>query len=168
MELRLGQLLIDSGVLNPMQVQRILEAQLESHEPFGVLAERLFSIHPDQVEQAWALQYASLSRDLDLAHEFIDPKALGCITRRQAWQFRVLPMRFDGSELMMATTQQHLRRALRFATGVMGLPVFLVLASPAALGEALCRHYSLPGMTPQSVADDAMDYLLGDRSLKLA
>jgi hypothetical protein len=168
MELRLGQLLIESGLLSTAQVERILREQHDSHEPFGVLAERLFDVHPEQVERAWATQYATLSPGLDLANEFIDPRALACVTRRQAWQFRLLPLRFDDSELMMATTQQHLRRALRFATGVMGIPVFLVLASTSALGEALCRHYPLPGMTPQSVADDGLDYLLGDRSLKLA
>jgi len=82
------------------------------------------------------------------------------ISRRQAWQFRVLPLRFDGRELMLVTTRTHLCRALRFATAVMCVPVYLVLATPAALGEALCRHYPLPGMTPQSVYDDASDRLL--------
>ena len=167
MEVRLGQLLIETGVLTVTQVERILKEQQRSGEPFGLLCERLFHIDPSAVEHAWASQYASLSRIVDPAAEVIEPEALALVTRRQAWQFRVLPMRFDSGELMVATTQQHLRRALRFATAVMCVPVFLVLATPEALGQALCRHYPLPGMTPRSVNDGEMDHLLGERGMRL-
>ena len=63
-------------------------------------------------------------------------------------------MRFEGRELLIATTQQHLRRALRFATNVIGIPVFFVMADPLELGRALCSRYPLPGMTPESVVED--------------
>lgn len=168
MELRMGQLLIDSGVLSAAQMDQILSEQQRTGEPFGTLCERMFNIDPEAIEQIWAHQYASLSRCIDPACEVIQPRALELVTRRQAWQFRVLPLRFDGNELMMATTQQHLRRALRFATGVMGVPVYLVLTTPELLGEALCRHYPLPGMTARSVNDDGMDRLLAERGLRLA
>jgi len=168
MELRLGQLLVESGVLSARQIERILSEQQRTGEPFGALCERLFHIEPEAIEQAWAHQYASLSRCVDLSREVIQPRALELVTRRQAWQFRLLPLRFDDRELMMATTQQHLRRALRFATGVMGVPVFLVLTTAESLGEALCKHYPFPGMTPRSVNDDGMDRLLGERGLRLA
>ena len=88
-----------------------------------------------------------------------DKDALAIITRRQAWQFRVLPVRFEPHELMIATTQSHLPRALRFAAHVIGYPVFFVLADPEALGRALCTHYPLPGLTPRSVTDDGLDRL---------
>lgn len=151
MEVRLGQLLIEKGVLTADQAQQVLAEQERSGEPFGLLCERLFSVDEEAVEQAWAHQYAKLSRAVDPLQEIVEKRALELITRRQAWQFRILPLRFDGHELMMATTQQHLRRALRFTTAIMGVPVYLVMAAPAALGQALCRYYPLPGMTPSSI-----------------
>jgi hypothetical protein len=160
MEVRLGQLLIESGVLTAAQVKQILDHQLRSGEPFGLIAEQVFHVNPRLVERAWASQYASLSPNLNLMTEVIDPRALSMVTRRQAWQFRVLPIRFDEGELMMATTQHHLRRALRFVTGVIGVPVYFVIATPRDLGEALCKHYPMAGMTPTSVDDDAMDRIL--------
>jgi len=163
MEVRIGQVLVDNGVLSTKQVQVILSEQLRTGEPFGVLSERLFQVDPEAIEQAWATQYASLTRKVDPVTEVFDPLAMDMVTRRQAWQFRVLPIRFDDGELMLATTQQHLRRALRFATGVIGVPVFLVLCTPDELGEGLCHHYPLAGMTPRSVNDDFMDRVLGDR-----
>jgi hypothetical protein len=160
MELRLGELLIEGGVLDRYQVEYVLERQHETGEPFGVIAERELGVDPDAVEIAWARQYAGLTRTIDPDIEVYDPRAAILVTRRQAWQFRVLPIRFDPVELMMATTQLHLRRALRFATNVTGIPVFFVMAEPLALGRALCRRYPLPGMTPDCVLDDGMDRLL--------
>ena len=60
----------------------------------------------------------------------------------------------------MATTPQHLRRALRFVTRFIGVPVYLVIADPLLLGETLCTRYPLGGMTPCSVNDQALDHLL--------
>ena len=54
MELRLGDLLIESGALNREQVQHILETQEREGSPFGVLAERLYGVDPAVTEAAWA------------------------------------------------------------------------------------------------------------------
>lgn len=162
MELRLGKLLIESGVLTEAQLQVILAEQQRTGEPLGVLAERLYNVDPAATESAWARQYSRLTRTIDPSCEVFDDRARDLITRRQAWQFRVLPIRFEPHELMLATTQRHLPRALRFATTVIGCPVFFVLAEPEALGEALCTHFPLPGMTARSVVDDGLDRLFAN------
>jgi hypothetical protein len=164
MEVRLGQLLVESGVLSQQQVDAILEKQQQSGEPFGLLCERMFAVNPSAIEDAWAVQYVSLTRKIDPISEDIHGLALEHVTRRQAWQFRVLPIRFEGRELMLATTQRHLRRALRFANNLISVPVYLVLCDAQKLGEALCRHYPLPGMTPASINDDYVDQLRNQRT----
>ncbi len=161
-EVRLGQILVESGVLSERQVQEILDVQERSGEPFGLLAERLCGVDPDTIEDAWARQYARLTRTVDPHTEAYDEDAGQLITRRQAWQFRILPLRVEGREVVIATTQGHLRRALRFATNVIGVPVFFVMADPRKLGEALCRRYPLPGLTPASVDDDTIDRLVAE------
>lgn len=160
MQVRLGDVLVGRGVLTTSQLEEALRLQRVTHEPLGVICERHFHVEPEIIEQAWEVQYLHLTRRLDPRVETFEDRALDLVTRRQAWQFRVLPIRFDGEELMMATTARHLRRALRFATKFIGVPVFLVVADPLALGEALCRRYPLAGMTPQSIDDDSMDRLL--------
>jgi hypothetical protein len=159
MQGRLGEVLVQSGVLSQEQVEQVLMKQSECGKPFGLLCERMFSIAPSQIEDAWASQYAGLTRTINPATESFDPQALSLITRRQSWQFRVLPIRFDEGELMLATTEQHLRRGLRFATNVITVPVYLVIAAPDALGQALCKHYPLPGMTAKSVAGNDFERL---------
>ena len=153
-EIRLGQILVEGGVLSTAAVDDILAVQQRTGEPFGLLAERMFGVDPQKIEEAWASQYARLTRTIDPAFEVFDGGAAELVTRRQAWQFRILPLRFEGRELLIATTQRHLRRALRFATNVIGIPVFFVISEPLALGRALCARYPLPGMTPESVLED--------------
>ncbi len=53
----IGQLLIEQGVLSAEQVGHILAVQKASHRPFGDLAERLYGIDPQAVEDAWVAQY---------------------------------------------------------------------------------------------------------------
>lgn len=154
-EVRLGQLLVESKVLTGRQVDDIVTEQTRTGEPFGLLAERLFGVDPQKIEDAWACQYAGLTRTVNPEVEVFDEQAVELVTRRQAWQFRILPLRFEGRELLIATTQVHLRRALRFATNIIGIPVFFVMADPMDLGRALCTHYPLPGMTPESVSDES-------------
>jgi hypothetical protein len=161
MQLRLGQVLVDAGVLTGQQVRSILANQRTSGRPFGVLAEQMFGIDPAHIEDAWAEQYAKLTRKIDPTSERIDDDARHLVSRRQAWQFRIIPIRFEGDELIVATTQQNLRRALRFATRVLSMPVYFVMATPESLGAALTRHYPMPGMTAHSINDDGMDLLLG-------
>ena len=103
MKFRLGQVLVEEGVLTSEQVTQILENQKQTGEPFGLLCERVFGIDPETIENAWALQYARLTRTIDPETETLDAEARQLITRRQAWQFCIMPIRFDGSELMIAT-----------------------------------------------------------------
>ena len=152
MELRLGSLLVEEGVLTRPQVEEILERQAETGDPFGVIAETMYGVDPAAVEMAWARQYAGLTRRIDPLNEEICLRALATVTRRQAWQFRILPLRFEPTELVLATTEMHLARALRFVTNVLGVPAVLMMADPHRLGEALDRHYPLPGMPPTRYA----------------
>ena len=160
MTIRIGDLLVQSGVITPDQADQILSQQQQSGEPFGLIAEQLFQVDPDLIEQAWATQYAQWTRVIDPTVEVFESTALELVSRRQAWQFQVLPIRFDERELMMATTQSSLRRALRFATNVIGVPIYLVLADEEPLGEMLCTHYPMRGMSSASLGTGALDDLM--------
>jgi hypothetical protein len=148
MMLRLGDLLVRRGVLTEEQRDSVLESQKLTGRPFGELAERLFGIDESSVEQAWAEQYAMIAARVDPRRERIDPEVMNMIDRRQAWQFRMLPMRLDADEVMICTTQEHLVRALKFAGWKVQAPCYFVLAEPQALGEALMKYFPMGGMSP--------------------
>jgi len=149
-ELRIGELLRQQGVLTQSQLNDVLQEQQRTHRPFGVICEQRFNVEPAAVERAWSAQYARLTRRIDPEQETFDPQVRTMISRRQAWQFCVLPVRYDGTELMIATAEHQLLRALRFACNVLHVPAYMVLAEADALGRALAVHYPLAGMNEQT------------------
>ncbi|NOG55762.1 MAG: hypothetical protein HND57_15785 [Planctomycetes bacterium] len=153
MPLRLGELLIRQGILVEPQVRAILEEQQRTGRPFGQLAEQMYGIDARDVEHAWAVQYAQLCERVNLESESIDPDVLALVSRRQAWQFMVFPLRRDGSEIVIATTPNDLPRAARFIAWHLGEPVYFVLTTQKRLVKALRRHCSLPGA----------DFIMGER-----
>ena len=63
--IRLGTILVHRGILEEQQVQRVLEVQERTGDPFGLLCEKLFGVAPSIIESAWAQQYASLVDSTD-------------------------------------------------------------------------------------------------------
>lgn len=150
--LRLGDLLVRNGALTEEQRDSVLEYQRLTGRPFGELAERLFGISEAAVEQAWADQYSMVAQRIDPRSERVDAEVLSLVDRRQAWQFRVLPIRMDGDEVMICSTREHLVRALKFTGWRIQAPCYFVLTDPLTLGEALVKHYPMAGMTPSMVS----------------
>jgi len=149
--IRLGEILMQMDLLTEGQIDEILGIQHEEGGTFGEIAERIHGIHPEDVELAWASQYREISGVSDVRGLHIHPDALACCTRRQAWQFRVLPLRTSDREIVFATTVERLARALRFATRTLDRPCSFVITESAWLGEALQEHYPMPGLSVASV-----------------
>jgi len=144
---RLGEILIEQGILNNKQVDEILDEQERSGRPFGDLAERMFDISACDIERAWIEQFSQITEHVDPCREPIDSAVTDRVSRRQAWQFGLLPLRKEGRELVVATTRDHLVRATRFAGWSMPEPVYFVLTDPDQLEEALSARYPFPGMS---------------------
>ncbi len=148
---RLGELLVAQGLLTQPEVDHVLERQREVGRPFGVLCEEMFGIDPEFVEGAWVDQYRALSATFDADFVRSHPAALALITARQAWQFRIMPMRLEHGTLVAATTPSHLARASRFATMVVGVAALFVVVDSNELATALEAHYPIDGMDVQTV-----------------
>ncbi|MBX3390350.1 MAG: hypothetical protein KF691_12950 [Phycisphaeraceae bacterium] len=147
MVLRLGDLLVRQGVLTQQQVEDILTEQRAVGRPFGELAEHLFGVSAQDVERAWAEQYSQITGEYNLHSARFEADALASVTPRQAWQFRVLPVRFSGDELTVCTTKNHLARALRFVGWKIENPCHFVISSPEELAQMLMKHFPLAGAT---------------------
>jgi len=144
--LRIGELLIKAGVLDGEQVERILAEQRKTGRPFGDLAERLFEVSPDAVENAWIEQYIQFGTAVNLDDQRIDVEALRVLNRRQAWQFKLLPLRYEADELVMATTREDMKRAVNFAWKTCSDPIYFVLSQRPQLEAFLQTHYPWPAM----------------------
>ncbi|HEY7117093.1 MAG TPA: hypothetical protein VH475_10925 [Tepidisphaeraceae bacterium] len=140
----IGQLLIQQGVLTSEQVAHILSVQKASHRPFGDLAERLYGIDPQAVEDAWVQQYVRTAGVVDLDDLDFDADCLRLINRRQAWQFHLLPAYRDGEHLHAATDAEHLIKAVNFSSRRIDEAVYFLVADRAQLRGFLMKHYPVP------------------------
>jgi hypothetical protein len=156
--MRIGEIMVQRGLLDEDQVEAILAQQIDRGGAFGAIAEELFGVGEPDVEDAWAEQYALLAQTIDPRNEMPTAEALALVDRRQAWQFRVLPLRNDGSEFIIVTSKSHLARALRFAIRHIEHPCYFVIAQPGALGEAMARHYPMGGLTPEFIEGEGFDW----------
>lgn len=146
--IRIGEILVERGVITESQVEQILKRQRSAGKPFGVLAEEMFAVPASDVESAWLEQYAMITRRLDLSLTPPHADAIEQISTRQAWQFRVVGVQVKHTglqELTLATAPKYLQKAMRFATHVLDRPTEVVLCGERALAEALSRHYPLGG-----------------------
>ncbi len=151
--IRIGEILIEQGILTEQQVFEIVQAQRTTATPFGVLAEQMFDVTVHSIEQAWIEQYERFTGGtIDLTDQQIDKQALALINRRQAWQFEILPLKFlPNGELLMAASRQRLARAVTFVAARFKPIVFFRIAESTQLRQFLKEHYPMPEVTEELV-----------------
>jgi hypothetical protein len=149
--MRIGELLVRQGILTESEVDQVLQEQSRRTEPFGAICERLFGVSPEVIEEAWVEQYTELTGALKPDCERCDPAVRDVVTRRQAWQFRIMPVRWDDGALVLATTREHLQRALRFATNAIPFPVYFLVTDSDMLAAALEMHYPMGALGSEVV-----------------
>lgn len=73
--LRMGEILVQMGVLTPADVERILAHQHRSGQRFGQIAVAWGLARPRHIWEAWARQLAEGLRPVDLCQVGVDPLA---------------------------------------------------------------------------------------------
>ncbi len=151
--IRIGEILIEQGVLNAQQVFEVVAAQKKLKLPFGVLAERMFEVAVESIENAWVEQYHRFTGTIDLSQQRFDDEALRLLSRRQAWQFEMMPIGFEPTgELLMAASRKRLARAVTFATNRLAKVVYFRVAESEQLRLFLQKHYPMPEVTDDLLA----------------
>ena len=146
MALRLGDLLVQYGVLTSDQCDLVFKEQQTNPRPFGLLAEELFGVDPTVIEHAWAAQFAMISPRVDPCT--IEPKdeLRSVITGRQAWQFGFIPIERHADGIVCVTSIECLARALRFVGWRVQEPCSFVICDQSALEAGLSMHYPIEGV----------------------
>lgn len=156
MGIRLGELMVEQGAISREQCEEILACQREHHQPFGVIAEERFGVSPGDIEQAWAAQYAMIATRVDPLSLEIHEQTLALITKRQAWQFGLLPILEHNGEVEFVTSRECLARALRFVGWRMSGVCTFGICDLHTLKLGLSMHYPF----------EALDSGMADRFLR--
>ena len=153
-KLRIGEILVEQGVLSEQQVFEIVHKQQKSGVPFGVLAERMFDVTIESIESAWIEQYHRFTGGpINLDEQRVDDEALSLINRRQAWQFEMMPLHFEQTgEVLIAASRRRLARAVTFVASRLAPVAFFRIAESDELRGFLQQHYPMPEVSEELIS----------------
>jgi type IV pilus assembly protein PilB len=137
---RLGQILVDLGFLTDEQLEGVLEEQQQQPGALlGKIAEDMGLITDDQLSQALAEQMGM--QVVSLEGVTLPPDVMDKITETMAQLYRVVPVRFDGRTLTVATCDpQNLTIQDELRT-FLGFDIQMVVATEREILAAIKRYY---------------------------
>src|SRR5688572_29668882 len=142
-KLRLGELLVQQGLITTDQLSIALAEQRHNNTPIGRLLVRLGFVTESAIRDIMARTIGQES--IDLGQVVADPEALKLVNQDFARRNRVLPIAFDQTEqtLTIATTEIFNVVAMDQLRGMIGSQVEIktLLASEAQLGDYIDHFY---------------------------
>ncbi|MEM6333422.1 MAG: hypothetical protein AAF823_08810 [Planctomycetota bacterium] len=152
---RIGEVLVEAGYLDATQVQTVLEKQQDSSRSFGQIAGEMFDVPASVVAECVAVRVREDAKHVNLAHEAFEQDALATLAPSTAWDHLVLPIRFDGGELVCATTKACIRDAVETLQTATATPFRIVVADARPLEEFIAEAYGFEGIELADAASAA-------------
>jgi len=109
---KIGEILMDKGLLTLGQVEQVLARQLKDTRLFGQIAADTFGLDEATLCRTVAEQFLIEATHVNLATEPWDPDALRAVAAHDAWTYRALPLRYERGELLVATSIYELPNAI--------------------------------------------------------
>ncbi|MGZ6507270.1 MAG: GspE/PulE family protein, partial [Tumebacillaceae bacterium] len=138
---RIGDLLIDAGLITDKQLQEALSTQQTGKEKLGDVFLNMGFITEQQLIEA--LEFQLGIPHVQLHRYKVDPSLLGIIPERLANMYKVLPLKKDGNKLMVAMVDPldyYAIDDLRMSTGFVIEPA---IASKDEILRAINRYYGM-------------------------
>jgi type IV pilus assembly protein PilB len=153
---RLGDLLVNEGLITQENLQRALSEQKGTNEKLGSILVRLQLIQEDQLIGFLSRQYGIPS--ITLTQLDIDPDVVKLVPGQIAKKYEVLPVKRTGNALTLAMADPTNVFALDDVAFMTNLQVLPVVASQGAIRQAIERLYE-----PQASAfSDVITAMEGD------
>lgn len=140
---RLGDLLIDEGLITHDQLKAALDEQKKDGGRLGGVLVQLRFVTDQQISEALGRQYNVGVFNLDTAE--IDANTLRVISPQIAQKFQVIPVRREGKNLFLAMANPvdvYTLEDIKFATGYNVVPL---VASENLMAQAIEKFYGVAG-----------------------
>jgi len=136
---RLGELLVREQLVSNEQLHKALDASRKSGERLGVTLVRSGALSEEDLSRFLSRQYGVPA--VNLAEFEIEADVIALIPREVARKHRVIPMSRAGNALIVATSDPSNVVALDDLKFLTNYNIDVVVASEAAITEALTRYY---------------------------
>ena len=127
--------------LSAHDVNEIMEHQAATRRKFGEIALSWGLCRPQHVWRAWWDQLSHQTPHVDLTKIGVDGQAISHLPARFAVQFRAVPVRCLGQQLVVATVEHMLARARAELPTILNRQIKFVIAEPLQLDEAIAAYY---------------------------
>jgi hypothetical protein len=141
---RIGELLSQLVELSGHDVEEILHEQQTTQRRFGEIALSWGLCQPEHVWSAWSRQVGSGGEveHVDLDRDGIDAQAVALLHANVAKAFRVIPVRADGQEVVLASEAVLTERVKDEIEGLLKRNVKFVIAARNQIDAAIDAYYS--------------------------
>jgi len=165
MSVRLGEILVKESLITQDQLQKALEFQRANGGKLGSCLTKLGFITDDDITGVLSRQYGVPS--INLKYYEIDPTVIRLIPQDTALRYQVIPLSRVGSVLTIAMTDPTNVFAMDDVKFMTGFNVEPVVASEAAIAEAISRFYGGAGGDGEELSN-LMKEFVEDEELELA
>lgn len=138
--LRLGEILINQGLINSEQLKKALETQkIENKKKIGEILVNQGAINQKQLNQA--LQYVYETEYIELDDVILDPEIIALIPKRIAMRYKLVPLSKENNTLTVAMANPLDVNAIDYIKEYTHLDVNPKFASENEIINALTNYY---------------------------
>jgi type IV pilus assembly protein PilB len=150
---RIGQIFVDMGFITDEQLQLLLEEQQQQPGALlGKLAEDMQLITDDQLAQALGEQQNM--KVVSLSEANVSQELLDKLTETMAQLYRVIPVKYDGHTLTVATCDpQNLTIQDELRT-FLGFDIEMVVATEREIKASIERYYSSESLSVEKIVKE--------------
>jgi len=149
---RIGQILIDLGLIDEQQLETMLEEQPTRSEPLGRIGVALGFYSDEQLGEALAEQWGATF--VTLYDREIPSEALAAISEPMAQLYRVVPLALAANTLTIASSEpQKIQIADELRT-LLGFDIQICVATEAEIQKAIEKHYSAEAESVESLVEN--------------
>jgi type IV pilus assembly protein PilB len=150
---KIGQIFVDMGFITDEQLQLLLEEQQQQPGALlGKLAEDMTLITDEQLAQALGEQMGM--KVVTLGDSPIPKELLEKLTDVMAQLYRVVPVKFDGSRLTVATCDPQNLTVQDELRTFLGLDIEMVVATEREIKATIDRFYSPESLSVEKIIAD--------------
>ena len=149
MALRLGEILIEKGVITPQQLELAVKKQRETKKMLGQILIAMEFITERKLLQVLAGQQGV--RFVDLKDEQIDQKAIDIVPAKFAWHYKIMPLKIDRHVLTIAISNPFDMWPIDDLETNLGYRVDKVLTTTPEILEAIKKYYGLGADTVERI-----------------
>jgi len=149
---RIGQILVDLGLIDDQQLETMIEEQSSRGELLGRVGLALGFYSEEQLGEALAEQWGTTF--VSLYDREIAPEALAAISEPMAQLYRVVPIKLEGNQLTIASAEpQKIQIADELRT-LLGYDIHVCVATEPEITKAIEKSFSSESDSVESLVED--------------